>query len=164
MLTPLHDVPTDAAGQLAVMPRPRGGDWLSEEVSNWRSRGVTRVVSALTTSEIAELGLTAEESLCNEAGIAYQCFPIEDRSVPRDLAAFLCLAKEINSWVSQGEFVAVHCRMGIGRSGTIAAAVLVLRGATVTEAFDIISQARGLQVPDTPGQVDWLRQGMKHRA
>jgi protein-tyrosine phosphatase len=125
---------------------------------NWHRQGVAQVVSALTPAEITELSLDAEESFCGEAGILYRSFPIQDRSVPDDISSFLTFVQEINAAVTEGLFVAVHCRMGIGRSGIITAALLVLRGSTVTKAFDVISRARGLKVPDTSEQVEWLRQ------
>jgi protein-tyrosine phosphatase len=50
----------------------------------------------------------------------------------------------------------VHCRAGIGRSSLIAACVLVLLGLAPAMAFDRIGKARGLKVPDTEGQRDWV--------
>src|SRR5262249_25284547 len=50
----------------------------------------------------------------------------------------------------------IHCRAGIGRSGLVGAAVLLHCGFTVREAFAAISKARGVQVPDTAEQSEWL--------
>ena len=36
------------------MPRPRGGDWLEDEIQAWRRSGVGVVVSLLTPDEIAD--------------------------------------------------------------------------------------------------------------
>ena len=73
-------------GRLAIMPRPRGADWLEDEVRNWRSAGVDIVVSLLTPREVAELDLTQEEALAKALGIEYFEFPILDRSVPSSKA------------------------------------------------------------------------------
>ena len=35
-------------GGLAILPRPRGGDWLNDKVRAWRQSGLYRVVSLLT--------------------------------------------------------------------------------------------------------------------
>ncbi|MFT4110031.1 hypothetical protein, partial [Propionicimonas sp.] len=59
-----------------------------------------------------------------------------------------------------GHGVAIHCRAGIGRSSVLAAAVLQLEGVPADEAWNLISHARGLPVPDTDAQrrfVDKLR-------
>ncbi len=53
-----------APGRLGVMPRPRGNDWLEDEVSSLVSEGVQFVVSLLTKDEVSELGLEREGALC----------------------------------------------------------------------------------------------------
>jgi protein-tyrosine phosphatase len=55
-----------------------------------------------------------------------------------------------------GAAVAVHCRAGIGRSGLVAAGLLVAQGRSPAEAFTAVSNARGVRVPDTPDQEAWL--------
>ena len=44
-------------GRLAIVPRPRGGEWLEDEIRSWKQAGVNVVVSLLTNDEITELGL-----------------------------------------------------------------------------------------------------------
>jgi protein-tyrosine phosphatase len=68
-------------------------------------------------------------------------FPVPDGGVP--------VAR-----LNEGKAVAVHCRAGIGRSSLIAACVLVLLGFAPGMAF--IGKARGVKVPDTGGQRDWV--------
>jgi hypothetical protein len=41
-------------GRLAIMPRPRAGEWLDDEVVGWRAEGVDTVVSLLELSEILD--------------------------------------------------------------------------------------------------------------
>ena len=43
--------------RVAIPPRPRGGDWLEDEVRAWRASGVAVRVSLLTGSEIHDLDL-----------------------------------------------------------------------------------------------------------
>lgn len=43
--TKLHGVNGPWAGKLALAPRPRGGDWLEDELACWRQEGVDEVVS-----------------------------------------------------------------------------------------------------------------------
>jgi hypothetical protein len=38
-------------GRLAVGPRPRGGDWLKDDVFNWKREQVDGVLSLLTPDE-----------------------------------------------------------------------------------------------------------------
>src|SRR5262249_61758505 len=47
-LYPIADCPT---GRLAIMPRPRAGDWLDDEAASWRRHGLGLVVSLLEDAE-----------------------------------------------------------------------------------------------------------------
>jgi hypothetical protein len=46
--------------RLAIIPRPRGRDWLLEDIRFLQRAGVDVVVSALTVAENEELGLVEE--------------------------------------------------------------------------------------------------------
>src|SRR5437016_6316142 len=60
----IAEVPT---GRLAVLPRPRGGDWLEDEVRSLRACGVDVLVSLLTRDEAMELDLAGEPGSCAAA-------------------------------------------------------------------------------------------------
>ena len=55
-------------GRLAIVPRPRGGDWLENEVSAWRRSGHDVVVSLLTPEETADLDVARFEQLASGTG------------------------------------------------------------------------------------------------
>jgi protein-tyrosine phosphatase len=143
-----------ALPRLAIMARPRSGDWLADEIAAWRDAGVGTVVSLLEPWETLELGLQAEAGLCRESNIDFISFPICDRGVPEDADEVARLCRSI---AASDKAVAIHCRAGIGRSALVAAAVLTLVGAEPDAAFAAIGAARGLQVPDTDMQREWVR-------
>ncbi|MFO0571418.1 MAG: protein-tyrosine phosphatase family protein [Polyangiaceae bacterium] len=81
---------------------------------------------------LTERPLPAE--LLRARGIRGRHFPIADMGVPAMLqTARLC--NEISRAMDAGEGVAVHCHAGLGRTGTILAAVLVWRGAQPSQAI-----------------------------
>ncbi len=143
-------------GRLAVMPRPRGGDWLEEEVRSLRSNGVDVLLSLLTEDEAGELNLGEEARCCAAGGIEFVSFPIPDRDFPASAAAALGLVQRLMSHLVEGKGVAVHCRQGVGRSGLVAACVLAALGERPDAAFERIARARGRSVPDTPEQRQWV--------
>jgi protein tyrosine phosphatase (PTP) superfamily phosphohydrolase (DUF442 family) len=145
------------AGRLAVIARPRAGDWLADEIRGWRSLGIDIVVSLLENEEAEELGLEGEAALCRQIDIEFIGFPIPDRGVPASRADATALARALARQLSDGRSVVVHCRAGIGRSSLVAAAALVSLGADPNLAFELIGQARGLRVPDTDAQREWLQ-------
>lgn len=142
--------------RLATMARPRGWDWLQDEVKTLRQEGIDVVVSALTPEESKELGLSDEAACCQQNDIDFISFPIEDRSVPESAVEFDGLLTEVERHLAQARAVAVHCRMGIGRGSVIAAALLLRNGFSATEAFELLERARGLPVPDTAEQRIWV--------
>src|SRR5262245_12397437 len=52
------------ACRLAIMPRPRAGDWLLDEIAGWKSEGINVVVSLLEQHEVDELELQQEPRVC----------------------------------------------------------------------------------------------------
>ena len=144
-------------GRLAIVPRPRGGDWLEDEVQEWQHAGLDRVVSLLTPDEVADFDLGKEEAWCQAHGIQFISFPIADRSVPASRNAALALARQLEHALAEGKRVAVHCRQGIGRSALLAACVLVAAGEEPDTAFQHIRVARGCAVPETAEQREWVK-------
>lgn len=142
--------------RLAIVPRPRGNDWLEDELSQIREAGVDVLVSMLQPEEAAELGLSAEAELCAAGGLQFRSFPIPDRETPSSTAAFAEFVADLQAEIHAGRSVAVHCRASIGRSSLLLAALLTGEGLTPGEAFRRLSKARGLQVPDTPDQIRWI--------
>ncbi len=115
-------------GRLAIVPRPRGGDWLDDEVSGWRESGIDVVVSFLTPAEEAEFALENEGEVCEAHGIRFVSFPIPDQEVPVSKESAAVLLLDLEQTLVEGKTIAVHCRQSIGRSAMIAAALLVAAG------------------------------------
>ncbi len=143
-------------GRLAIMPRPRGGDWLEEEAASWRRMGIGVVVSTLTKEEISELDLAGEEEVCAVSKIYFVAFPIEDRSIPPSRKATLELVRRLEQELALGKKIAIHCRQGVGRSALLAACVLAASGVDPASAWKRIAAARGCTVPDTSEQREWV--------
>ena len=129
---------------------------MADELLGFKEVGVSCVISLLEPAEVSELGLNAEESMCRDLGIDFVSYPIADRGVPENLRSFAELVHDISERALAEDYVTVHCRAGIGRSGLVAAAVLVLNNFSVDDAFAAISKARGVAVPDTEEQYEWL--------
>ncbi len=156
MTAEVHWIPGPWRGRLGVVARPRGGDWLEDEVQGWRAVGVDQVVSLLTPDEVRELQLEEEERWCHEEGVGFRSLPIPDRGVPSALDPLAELVGAVMQAVESGESVVVHCRQGIGRSALVVASVMAAFGEEPARAFEKIASARGRPVPDTREQRDWV--------
>jgi protein-tyrosine phosphatase len=111
----------------------------------------------LENDEAAQLQLGHEGVAAKSNGVNFISFPIPDRGVPASTPAASSLLETIVGALEEGRTVAVHCRQGIGRSGLIAAGALISAGVRVEKAIDIVSGARGIRVPETPAQIQWLQ-------
>lgn len=156
MRTDVFWVPTPLPGRLAVAPRPRGSDWLDEEMAHWQDAGVGTVVSLLTPDEAEEFGLKSEGQAAIARGMRFVQHPIPDRGLPASRAEFRQLVDGIAGELAAGRGVVIHCRQGIGRAGLTAAAVLMATGLDPAAAVERVSVTRGRPVPETPAQRHWL--------
>jgi protein-tyrosine phosphatase len=156
MFTELYWIDGPWPGRLAISARPRGGDWLEDEIRAWRSAGLNAVVSLLMPDELDDLGLQRESEVCQKKGLEFLSLPIIDRSVPALDSKTLNLFERIEAALAQGKKITVHCRQGIGRSGLVAASLVVARGTSPAVAIERVGKARRATVPETPEQRAWI--------
>jgi len=143
-------------GKLAMASRPRGDDWLEDEIASWRRQGVDTVASLLTREEEDDLGLGNEEQHAKARGMRFVSFPIPDREVPESDAKVAAVLEKLDADLSSGKNVVVHCRQGVGRTGLMAAGLLVMKGLNPEAAVKTLSAARGISVPETAAQRRWI--------
>jgi len=152
----LHWVGGPWPGKLAVSARPRGGDWLEDEIGGWKRLGVRSVLSLLTPDEERDLELRGEGSEVKNQGLEYSSLPIPDRGTPPSETKLAEALEKANRTLSAGRNVLVHCRQGVGRSGLVAACLLIKNGMSSGAAIDAVSVARGIAIPETEEQRDWI--------
>lgn len=152
----LYPVMKIGAGQLFMMARPVPGEWIDEEFDGIAKRGIRRVVSLLELEEAEYIGLKDEHAVCAKHGMEFVSYPIRDRGLPSDVSNFAAFCLSIHDDIVKGINTIIHCRMGIGRSGIVAATVLLHEGFSPAAAFQKVSQSRGIEVPDTDEQREWL--------
>lgn len=143
-------------GKLAVAPRPRGGEWLKDEILSWKKLGIDTVLSLLTPDEEGEFELLDERETVTTNGMNFLALPVPDRQVPTSLTEVATALERLNARLSHGKNVVIHCRQGIGRSGMIAACLLITMGLDAGAAVEKVSAARGVRVPETSEQRQWI--------
>ena len=143
-------------GKLALAARPRGGDWLEDEVADWKQAGISAVLSLLTPEEEQELDLRLERNEAGKLGLEFWSLPIADRQVPQSEAKLVAALDKVNHALSAGRNVLVHCRQGVGRTGVVAVCLLVKNAMSPGAAVELVSAARGVAVPETPEQREWI--------
>jgi len=142
--------------KIGTMARPRGNDWLDDEIKGLKIREIDCLVSLLEKSEEWELGLKSENKICKKWDIEFINFPIKDVSTPKNEDDFILLSKKLAKRIIENKKVVIHCRMGIGRASILAAATMINLGYDGKDIFEIIGKYRKLKVPDTNEQKNWI--------
>jgi len=144
------------AGTLSIVSRPRGGDWLEHEISGWKDAELNGVLSLLTRDEETEFELLEERKSSEQQGLRFFSLPIPDLGVPSSRKETLSVLSQIENLLATGQNVGIHCRQSVGRSGMIAASLLVMSGSDPGGAVESVSIDRGLLVPETEEQRKWV--------
>jgi protein-tyrosine phosphatase len=143
---------------LAIVLRPRGNDWLEDELVRMRQSGVQTLVSMLEKDEAVSLGLSDEPKLSERIGLTFLSYPIPDRQTPTEITTFRKFIADLSNRSRTGERIGVHCRGSIGRASIATACTLVNLGWAADAALSAIAEARGCSVPDTEEQRAWIMQ------
>ena len=156
MKSDIYQVELIGSGFLSVMAKPVSGKWIEDEFSGIANAGILQIISLLEPHESYKVGLQNEEKLANKNGMEYVSFQIKDRGLPASVKQFTEFTKKLHYQIAGGKNTVIHCYAGIGRTGLVAGGVLLHCGFTAKEAFEHISKHRGVQVPDTEEQINWL--------
>ena len=143
-------------GYLAVSAHPAQCGNAATMIADMATGEVRQIVSLLQPGESRELGLVNEAALVNAQSMEFVSFPIPDMGLPGSINDFARLSQKLFHQVEAGINTLIHCRAGIGRSGLLAAAVLLHGGRSVQQAFTQVTHMRGCRVPETAQQGDWL--------
>lgn len=87
--------------------------------------GVKVLVSLIEDRELGELCIPELVGKAKEAGIRTIRFPIRDMGEPKDLDSFLSMVDQVVDELRAKKKIAVHCKGGLGRAGTVAACISI---------------------------------------
>ncbi len=140
-----------------------GRDWERDLAADLRALeeeyGIGVLVSLMEEHEYRGYGVPELYERDEFGGIGVRRFAIRDMDVPKEaeLQEFQAMVREVIGNLERGRNVAVHCRGGLGRTGTVAACVLVALGRhTADEAIGVVRTARKGTV-QTKEQEDYVR-------
>ncbi len=152
----IYRIDAIGAGTLAITAHPASGADAGARIAEFAASGVDQVVSLLEPAEARSLGLQHEAELVRAQAMEFCSFPIPDMGLPASLDAFAQLSRRLYRRIHAGGHTLIHCRAGVGRSGLLAAAVLMHGGRDAQQAFAHVARRRGMPVPETSDQGSWL--------
>ncbi|HJU10163.1 MAG TPA: ADP-ribosylglycohydrolase family protein, partial [Candidatus Binataceae bacterium] len=109
-------------------------------------------------SELLDLSVPHLGDKAEALGLDWYHLPVEDGGVPDDdfEALWLYTGHRLRRALSRGEGILIHCKGGLGRTGTIAARLLIELGDPPDEAIKKVREAR-FRTVETKEQEHYLR-------
>lgn len=131
---------------------------LVQDLAVLRSWGARALVTLLQPYEITMLGMEHLEQKTLAAGLQWWHLPITDGCAPgRGFeSGWATAGPALHAILDAGDRLVVHCRAGLGRSGTIAALLLIERGVEAQQAVTAVRRARPGAI-ENPEQMQWIR-------
>lgn len=135
---------------------------LDDDLAVIKYWGAALVITLLEDFELGLLGVNNLGQAVAASGMEWRQWPVLDGSALR-----LRKNQEADQWTGQvqefaarldnGEKIFIHCRGGLGRTGTLAARILIEKGIGAQRAIEIIRTARAGAI-ETREQEQYLLQ------
>jgi len=126
---------------------------LSSDLQQLRDWGARGLVTLIEVHEFELLGVTSLPGQVEALGMRWWHLPIRDMRTPdADFETrWREIGHELRSLLSDGFSIALHCRGGLGRTGTVAARLLVELGSAPALAIEHVRRTR-------PGSIETREQ------
>lgn len=142
----------DEEGQLLFMPCPGTKEvGLQQSLEQLAAAGATAILTLMPNDEMQRNAVIDLPEFCVKLGLEWFHLPIEDDHAPEQLFqdAWLNAREKIHALVNAGKSIAIHCKGGSGRTGLVAAQILLERGMPLDDVITRVRAIRpnALQVP-----------------
>lgn len=148
----------DQRGTLLLTPCPGTLEVsLDQALRELKAAGATALISLMTQAEMTKHRVEQLATQCAAHQLEWFHLPVEDEGAPTDefTRAWPQVSARVHKRLDAGSSVAVHCKGGSGRTGVIAAHILIERGVSANEAMRQVKALR----PNAfvhPVQVDYV--------
>ncbi len=153
-------LPCPGARALGMLPIDQGAacDGDLAHIAAW---GAHALVTLVERPELEMLGLDDLGERVRAHGLAWWHLPVIDGAAPGKAfeRAWRDAGAALHANLAAGQRIALHCRAGIGRTGTVAARLLVERGMAPADAVVAVRRARpgAIESPEQRAWVEALR-------
>lgn len=143
-------------------PNGQSGFWqrdLSLDLDRIAQWGACAVVTLMEGHELAQYRVADIGSAVQALGMEWHHLPIQDFDIPRApfAAGWVTAGPLLHAHLTAGRKILLHCLGGLGRSGTIAARLLIERGLQPVTAIAAVRAARPGAI-ETDAQCAYVRQ------
>jgi protein-tyrosine phosphatase len=145
-------------------PTPNNDGMLSNSIHALLSTGRNTFVNLVSMEERSSLFDYTSIVMRHVSNPIFIYYEIPDQRLPSDLNSYRELIQHLHTLVNEGRRIYIHCRGGHGRSGIVAACLLIHMGYSSEEALVLVSNAHKTReyIPDYPcpqtaDQVEFVR-------
>lgn len=145
MTHPFDVLALDNGASFIFTPCPGTQDApLAESVATLKAQQADAVISLLSDHELDELGVPELGQQITAQGMAWYQLPIEDFQAPEQafFDAFLPVKAELLARIEEQQTIVIHCRGGSGRTGLVAAMLLLEGGQPWSKVKPLIQGIR----------------------
>ena len=152
MQHPFDLLPLENGANLIFAPCPgtQAVD-LSTALAQLAAAGAAAVLTLLPSEEIERNGVAELPHICNQLGMKWLHLPIEDDCAPEAPFedAWQTHQANIQQLLDAGKSIAIHCKGGTGRTGMVAARILLARGLALEDVINRVRAVRSkaLRIP-----------------
>ncbi len=143
----------DSGACIGLCPCPGQSGSLSNDLQQLRDWGARGLVTLIEDHEFELLDVTSLPEQVQALGMRWWHLPIRDMDTPHEgfETRWREIGHELRSLLSDGLSIALHCRGGMGRTGTVAARLLVELGSAPALAIERVRTVR-------PGSIETREQ------
>lgn len=108
------------------------------------SKGSAAVITLMQQEELAQHNVLNIASIAANLGMQWFHLPIEDEGAPTEEfeAQWAVCKKQVHALLDDNKAVVIHCKGGSGRTGVVAAQILLERGMALEESVNKIKSLR----------------------
>ncbi|GAB6387651.1 cyclin-dependent kinase inhibitor 3 family protein [Stutzerimonas marianensis] len=147
-------------GKLIFTPCPGTRDTsLEEALVALKQAGASAVITLMPQRELATNGAELIARHCQALDLGWYHLPVSDEQVPlEDFGqSWKASRQAILDQLRAGQSLAIHCKGGSGRTGLIAARIMIEAGIPRTEAIALVQALRPKAIQH-PAHINWINQ------
>lgn len=132
-------------GVLMLTPCPGSKEAaLLDSLDQLAASGCRMLITLMPREEMSRNGLDDIEQQCQERGLSWLHWPIEDDQAPEQgfEAAYQAGRQQVVDCLQNDDGIALHCKGGSGRTGLAAARILLDQGWSLAKAKPAIQELR----------------------